>query len=261
MTFIEVEKNVRIFAQDWGAGKPVVFIHGFPFSHRIFERQMAHLALHNHRAIGIDLRGFGQSDKPWAIDYDVWAHDIKSVLTELNVEDAALVGFSMGGAIAAHFVAAHNSENRISKLILLGAATPIAAPEPENKAQLDQFIQYAISDQAAFSKAFVQNAFHRELSAENLAFYSQMGTDATIRAMVRGLEELRLHDLVQELTSINLPTLICHGTQDKVVPFAAGEAQHQLIKNSKLVRFEESGHGLFYDEAEKLNRELHSFVG
>ena len=146
-------------------------------------------------------------------------------------------------------------------LYLLGAATPIAAPEPENKLQLDQFIQYAISDQAAFSRAFVQNTFHKELSAENLAFYSQMGTDATLRAMVRGLEELRTRDLVKEVMSITLPTLICHGAHDKVVPFAAGEAQHQLIKNSKLVRFEESGHGLFYDEAEKINRELHSFVG
>lgn len=249
--------------QDWGAEseKTIVFIHGFPFSHRIFERQMRHLASHGCRAVGIDLRGFGQSDKPWKIGYDVWAGDIGRVLAELSITNATLAGFSMGGAIAAHFVAAHNAENRISKLVLLGAATPIAAPEPENKAQLNQFIEFAAQDHAAFSKAFVQNAFHKELSAENLAFYARMGEDATLQAVVRSLEELRERNLVEELMRINLPTLICHGTNDQTVPFAAGAAQNQLIKNSKLVRFEESGHGLFYDEADKLNEELLAFAG
>lgn len=82
MPFVEVESNVKVFAQDWGSGKPIVFIHGFPFSHRIFEYHMTMLAEAGYRTVGIDLRGFGQLDKPWhGCDYDTWTSDIVIVFT------------------------------------------------------------------------------------------------------------------------------------------------------------------------------------
>lgn len=261
MPYIEVEPNVRVFAQDWGSGKSIVLIHGFPFTHRIFEYQMAMLAQKGYRTVGIDLRGFGQSDKPWnGCDYDTWVSDIRKVIEALDLRDVTLVGFSMGGAIASHYVATQTNA-RVTKLVLLGAATPIAAPNPEDKQLLESLIQAALTDSANFAYGFVKKAFHQPLSDQMLQFLAEMGTVASLRVLVRALEELRDRNLVSEVSSIQIPTLICHGVHDTVVPIAAGEAQQQLIKGATLLRFEESAHGIFFEEKDRLVQELLNFVG
>lgn len=261
MPFIEVEPDVRVFAQDWGSGKPIVFIHGFPFSHRIFEYQMTMLAEKGYCTVGIDLRGFGQSDKPWhGCDYDTWVSDIAKVMDALDLRDVTLLGFSMGGAISAHYVGTQN-DSRVTKLVLLGAATPIAAPNPEDKQSLDNLIQATLADSPQFAYGFVQNAFHKPISENLHQFYAGMGLTASLRALVRGLEELRDRNLVAEVSSIQLPTLICHGVHDAVVPIAAAEAQQQLIKDANLLRFEESAHGIFFEEKDRLIQELVNFIG
>lgn len=261
MPYIEVEPTVEVFAQDWGSGKPVMLIHGFPFTHRIFEYQMIALAQQGYRAVGIDLRGFGQSDKPWnGNDYDTWVKDIHTVIEALDLQDVTLVGFSMGGAIAAYYVATQQ-DSRVTKLMLLGAAAPIAAPQPEDKKMIEGFIQAILKDPASFSVGFVQQAFYQPLSPESLRFLAEMGTTASLHTLVRAQEELRDRNLVPEMNKIQIPTLICHGIHDKVVPISAGEAQQQLIKGATLLRFEESGHGIFYEEKERLTQELIKFVG
>src|SRR5687767_9267348 len=120
--FIEVEKNVRLHVTDVGEGTPVVLIHGWPLSDAMFEYQYATLTKNNNRAIGITLRGFGQSDKPYGkYDYDVFAEDIKVVLEELQINNAVMGGFSFGGATVIRFAARYNNAH-ISKLALFGAA-------------------------------------------------------------------------------------------------------------------------------------------
>ena len=123
--YIEVETNVRLHITDAGKGRPVVLIHGWPLSDEMFEYQYYDLIKNNFRAIGITLRGFGKSDKPYGrYDYDIHASDIKKVLSKLEIEDAVLLGFSMGGSIAIRYVSMYNSAH-VSKLVLCGAAAPI----------------------------------------------------------------------------------------------------------------------------------------
>ena len=121
---IEGRNGVKINVEDLGgAGNPVVFIHGWPVNHNMFEYQFTELPKHGYRCIGIDLRGFGDSDKPWdGYNYDTMADDAKVVLDTLNIENAALVGFSMGGAIAIRYMARHKGTH-IKKLALLGGCT------------------------------------------------------------------------------------------------------------------------------------------
>ena len=122
--FIEVEKNVRLHVSDLGEGSPVVLIHGWPLSNAMYEYQYGALIKNGFRAIGITLRGFGQSDKPYGkYDYDVFAEDIKAVLEELRIDNAVLGGFSFGGATVIRFASKYNNEH-ISKLALFGAAAP-----------------------------------------------------------------------------------------------------------------------------------------
>ena len=123
--YIEVEPNVRLHITDVGEGRPVVLIHGWPLSDEMYEYQYNALLKNNFRAIGITLRGFGKSDKPYGeYDYDIHALDIKKVLSKLDIKDAVLVGFSMGGAIAIRYVSIYDGAH-ISKLALCGAAAPI----------------------------------------------------------------------------------------------------------------------------------------
>jgi non-heme chloroperoxidase len=261
MAYITVQHNVDVFVADWGSGKPIVFIHGFPFSHRIFEPSMLAVAEGGYRAIGLDLRGFGQSTKAWdGCDYDTWASDIHRVITSLDLQDVTLVGFSMGGAIAAHYVATQR-DPRVTKLVLWGAAAPIAAPSPEDKATISGFIQGLLADQASFAAAFIKQAFYQPLSDERLQFLTRQGTEASLRTLVRSQEELRDRDLVAALGTIQIPTLICHGIHDTVVPMAAAKAQQQLIQGANLLPFEASGHGIFYEESDRLSQELLNFVG
>ena len=112
--YITVEENVRLHVTDLGEGKPVVLVHGWPLSDAMYEYQYQFLTDNGYRVIGITLRGFGKSDKPYgAYNYDVFAQDIKVVLDKLNIQDATLGGFSMGGAISLHYVAKKKEAERI----------------------------------------------------------------------------------------------------------------------------------------------------
>ena len=117
--FIEVEKNVRLHVSDLGEGSPVVLIHGWPLSDAMYEYQYAALIKNGYRAIGITLRGFGQSDKPYGkYDYDVFADDIKVVLEELQIENAVLGGFSFGGATVIRFASKYKMNTSANWLSL-----------------------------------------------------------------------------------------------------------------------------------------------
>jgi len=262
MPFIDVD-GVQIFVQEWGNSnaKPVVFLHGWPFSHRIFEYQMRQLAEDGFRSVGIDLRGFGASEKPWqGNDYDTWASDVKAVLHSLSLQDVTLVGFSMGGAIATYFAAHHDSDRRVSRLVLLGAAVPSSAPTPELRQAKEDAIKSLLADQAAFDEGFIKKAFHAAPSPQLLQFLVNIGISASSRGSVRGLEELRDRDLRAEMESVAIPTLICHGVFDQVVPFHLAEIQLGAIKGSRLVRFENSGHAMMYEERDMLAGELARFA-
>jgi pimeloyl-ACP methyl ester carboxylesterase len=104
MPMVNVAKDVNLYVQDWGKGKPIVLIHGWPLSHRMWEYQAAGIVNHGYRVVAVDLRGYGYSDKPWeGNDYDTWANDIGKVIKDRNLRDVTLAGFSMGGAIVMHY--------------------------------------------------------------------------------------------------------------------------------------------------------------
>lgn len=266
LPYVEVEAGVKVFVQDWGTGKPIVFIHGWPLSHEMFEYQFAQLPQQGYRCTAIDLRGYGKSDKPWGdYSFDVMADDVKQVLKALNLNDITLVGFSMGGAIAVRYMGRHQSE-RVAKLVLLGAATPCLTKKPDfpqglDAAIYDDFIRACYTDRAKMNAEFGQATFHNPLSPDLSNWFTSLGMAASPHATAMGVVALRDSDLRPDLGKINVPTAIFHGVYDKIAPLATtAEVNHQGIKDSKLIRFENSGHGLFYDEKDKLNEELIHFI-
>ena len=266
--FIKIEPNIYLHIRDWGQGKTIVFIPGWPLSHEMFEYQFTQLPRHGYRCIGISLRGFGKSSKPWGeYNYDVFADDIKKVLETLNLHDITLAGHSMGGAISLHYMARHKGD-RVSKLALFGAAAPSFTkksdfPHGVETTVVDGFIEACFQDRAKLNEDFGKIFFRTEnaVSPKLGNWLHNMGMEASPHATAACLLALRNSDLRDDMSHIIVPTAIFHSVLDKICPFELAEAMAVGIKGSKLIRFEKSGHGLFYEEKDKFNMELMNFVG
>jgi len=265
--YIKVEANVCLHVTDVGEGKPIVLIPGWPLSDEMYEYQYNDLINKNFRVIGITLRGFGKSDKPYgAYDYNVHSSDIKTVLKKLDIKDAVLVGFSMGGAIAIRYMAA-NKGARVSKLVLCGAAAPIWTQRDDFPYNLpisavDELIELNNQDRpmllANFAKIF--SATQTSLNKGIGNWLNGIGLSASSYATAQCLMALRDTDLRTEMAKITVPTLIMHGKEDKICSFDLAEQMKAGIVNSHLIAFENSGHSLFLEETHKFNAELIKFA-
>lgn len=265
--YIEVERYVHLHVTDAGEGRPIVLIPGWPLSDEMYEYQYNDLMNRKFRVIGITLRGFGRSSKPYgAYNYDVHARDIKSVLEKLDVNDAVLCGFSMGGAIAIRYVSTYDSAH-VSKLVLAGAAAPIWTQRNDFKYNLplsavDDLIALNFSDRpkllSDFAKIF--SATETSLNEGIGKWLNGMGLVATAHATGQCLYALRDTDLRSDLKKIKIPTLILHGKKDKICSYDLAEQMKAGIDDSHLVPFENSGHSLFLEERKKFNEELIRFA-
>jgi len=265
--YIEVERYVHLHVTDAGEGRPIVLIPGWPLSDEMYEYQYNDLMNRKFRVIGITLRGFGRSSKPYgAYNYDVHARDIKSVLEKLDVNDAVLGGFSMGGAIAIRYVSTYDSAH-VSKLVLAGAAAPIWTQRNDFKYNLplsavDDLIALNFSDRpkllSDFAKIF--SATETSLNEGIGKWLNGMGLVATAHATGQCLYALRDTDLRSDLKKIKIPTLILHGKKDKICSYDLAEQMKAGIDDSHLVPFENSGHSLFLEERKKFNEELIRFA-
>ena len=265
---IRTGNGVNINVEDVGTGKPVVFLHGWPVNHKMFEYQFTELLKHGYTCVGIDLRGFGDSDKPWdGYNYDTMADDLRAVLDTLNLQNVTLVGFSMGGAISIHYMARHQGSG-IAKLALLGAAAPCFTkregfPYGIDKTAVDELITQTYSDRPAMLKNFSELFFAnpQKLSPEFKIWNLGLGLAASAYATIHCAIELRNRDLRGDLANLHLPTLILHGVDDHICLFDLAKAMHDSIKDSELVPVEKAGHGFYYEEKEKVNAELMRFIG
>lgn len=265
--YIEVEPNVRLHITDAGKGKPIVLIHGWPLSDEMYEYQYTDLMNAGFRVIGITLRGFGKSDKPYgAYDYDVHVADIKTVLETLEITDAVLGGFSMGGAIAVRF-AAQDQGTHISKLALFGAAAPIWTQRPDfpynlTKSAVDELIELNHKDRpkllANVGKIF--SATETALNEGMGVWLTGINLSASSYATAQCLIALRDTDLRLDLAKITIPTVIMHGKKDKICSFDLAEQMNAIVNNSHIIVFENSGHSLFLEETHKFNTELIKFA-
>ena len=261
--FIEVEPNVKLHITDAGKGRPIVLIHGWPLSDEMYEYQYKDLIDNNFHVIGITLRGFGKSSKPYGeYNYDIFASDIKKVLSKLNIKDSILGGFSMGGSIAIRYVSTYKSAH-VSKLALFGAAAPIWAQRkdfPYNlpKSAVDDLIKLNYKDRPRLLSDFA-----KIFSAEETSLNEGLGKwlygiclSASSYATAQCLIALRDTDLRNDMAKIKIPTLIMHGKKDKICAFVLAELMNAGIANSRLVAFENSGHSMFLEETQKFNSEL-----
>ena len=269
----ENSNSIHLYYEDHGSGSPVVLIHGWPLSGRSWEKQVPALAEAGHRVITYDRRGFGYSSQPWeGYDYDTFAADLHALLNHLDLRDAALVGFSMGGGEVARYIGRYGTE-RVSKAVLAASVPPYLYKNDDNPEggldddTIQQFQDAVREDRIAFLDEFITNFFavgdrtdliseparlyHREIAE----FASPKGTLDCIAAFSRT-------DFRDDLAKIDVPTLVIHGDSDAIVPFeVSGRRSHERLEGSFLEFIEGAPHGFNTTHAKRFNRALVDFLG
>ncbi len=252
--YVSVEPGVNLFVEDINptGNKTIVFIHGWPLSHKQFEYQFNILPAMGYRCIGIDWRGFGQSDKPISgYTYNRLAMDIYMVVCALQLNNFTLVGHSTGGAIAIRYMSKFNGIG-VSKIVLVDAAAPIGF----TKETANQFLKEALNDRPKMMQEVTDGFFFQYITDPFRDWFFQMGMQAASWSTAAVIRLLRDETLYEDLNKINTPTFIVHGIHDKVIPFAQAQQLNEKITNSQLIPFQYSGHGPFWEERDKFNELL-----
>lgn len=271
MPFIETADSTTLFYNDWGTGKPVLLIHGWPLDSDMWEYQSVFLASHGFRVIAYDRRGFGRSSQPWSgYDYDTMAADLKVVMDKLDLQDVTLVGFSMGGGEVARYMARYAGA-RVARVALVSSVTPYLLRTDDNpngveRSTFDQMIEGLQQDRPNFLATFGKKFFGagmlnftvtNEIQQWALTM-AMMGSPKATLDCVRAFSET---DFRQDLTSINVPLLVVHGDSDVTVPLAkSGQLVAAMVPGAELKVYDGAPHGLFFTDKARLNRDLLSFI-
>jgi non-heme chloroperoxidase len=274
MPFIEAQdkkEKTRLYYEDWGSGKPLVFIHGWPSSHEMWEYQLLYFAAKGYRVIAYDRRGFGQSFKPWeAYDYSTLADDLKLVLDTLDLQEVTLIGFSMGGGEVARYCSRHNAA-RVARIALVSTVLPFMLKTADNPEGIDQkvfdgFIEQLLDDRPAFLAEFGKNFFgetfiKHPVSQPLLDWAHLLALKGSPKATIDCAGSFSSTDFRKELSAIKLPTLIIHGEDDKTVPIAvSSDRTAKMIPGAIYKVYEGAPHGLFITDKDRLNGDLEAFI-
>lgn len=277
MAFLKVgEENsapVELYYEDHGSGSPVVLIHGWPLSSRSWENQVPALVSAGHRVVTYDRRGFGNSSQPWTgYDYDTFAADLDALLTQLDLRDATLAGFSMGGGEVVRYISRYGT-SRVAKAVLASAVPPYLYKSGDNPdgglddATIQQFKDGVRSDRIAFLDGFTSSFFaagdRTNLVSEPTRLYNrEIAAFASPKGTLDCIEAFGRTDFRDDLSKVDVPTLVIHGDSDAIVPFeVSGKRSHEAIAGSSLVLIEGGPHGVNATHPEQFNRELLSFLG
>jgi non-heme chloroperoxidase len=262
---------IKIHYEDVGSGMPVVLIHGFPLSGRSWETQVPALLQAGYRVISYDRRGFGDSSQPsFGYDYDTFAQDLHLLITELDLRDVMLGGMSMGGGEVARYLGSYGSE-RISAAMIISGVPPFLLKTPATPNGLDQSafddIQAAIAkDRLAYLSDFLATFFNTDVLLGKKVSEEVVRDSWNIAAGASPIGTWSCPptwhtDFRDDLTQIDVPTLVMHGDADRILPIeATGARTHEAIKGSRFIIVEGAPHGLLWTHAREVNRGLLEFL-
>ncbi|CAM5617075.1 alpha/beta fold hydrolase [Streptomyces canus] len=275
MPYIAVgEENsapIELYYEDHGTGQPVVLIHGYPLDGHSWEKQVPVLLEAGHRVITYDRRGFGRSSQPTTgYDYDTFAADLDKVLTSLDLTDAVLVGFSMGTGEVGRYLGTYGS-GRIAKAVFLASLEPFLLKTDDNPTGVDQAVFDGIldavtKDRYAYFDAFYQDFYNLDetlgsrISEAAVRNSWNVAAGASAHASVACVPTW-ITDFRADVAKIDVPSLIVHGTGDRILPIdSTGRPFHALLPSAEYVEIEGAPHGLLWTYAEEVNAALLSFL-
>jgi non-heme chloroperoxidase len=263
--------NIDLYYEDHGQGRPIVLIHGYPLSSRAWDKQVPVLLEAGHRVITYDRRGFGKSSQPaYGYDYDTFAADLNTLLTELDLTDVTLAGHSMGTGEVTRYLGTYGSA-RIAQGVLISPIPPFflqASDNPEGVpgGLFDGFVQAAKADGPAWMKGFLDNFYNMDVLGGTLvsdqAFQASwnVATAASATAAVACIPTWET-DFRADLPKIDVPMLVIQGDADRILPFPnTGKRLPALIKDMQLVVINGGPHAIAWTHADQVNDALLAFL-
>jgi non-heme chloroperoxidase len=262
---------IEIHYEDHGSGDPVVLVHGYPLSGTSWERQERELLANGFRVITYDRRGFGRSSHPTVgYDYNTFAADLDDLLEHLDLRGAVLVGFSMGSGEVTRYLGTYGS-SRVRKAALLGAIPPFLLKTDDNPEGVDrqvfEEIKAAIAeDRYAHFKAFFDDFYNVDrLMPDRIsepAWQASFNVAAGSSAFATyACVDTWLTDFRRDLPRIDVPVLVVHGTEDRILPYPATAARlPALLDDVELVAIEGGPHNIAWTHPDEVNRALLGFL-
>jgi non-heme chloroperoxidase len=267
----ENDAPIDIYYEDHGSGRPAVLIHGYPLDGNSWENQ-ERLLLHNgFRVIRYDRRGFGRSSKPTVgYDYDTFAADLDALLDHLELEEVDLVGFSMGTGEVTRYIGGYGTA-RVRKAALLGAIPPFLLktddnPEGVEGSVFDGIKDAVLEDRYAYFKDFLDNFYNvdvfggERISDQAWQASFNVAAAASPHATYACVDSW-LTDFRGDLPKFDIPTLVIHGTEDRILPFENTAARlPDLIADVKLVPVDRGPHNIAWTHPDEVNPPLLEFL-
>ena len=271
MSYITTQDHTKLFYKDWGTGAPVIFMHGWPLSSDSWDDHAMAVADAGFRSIAYDRRGFGRSTHPWSgYDYNTLADDLAAVIEQTGATNVTLVGFSMGGGEVARYMSRHQGKG-IAKVVLVSSIVPYMLktednPQGTDQTVFDEMTTRMMEDRAAFFADFFKTFYGVSLlnhpaSQEVLEWSRSVGMSANLKATLACAGAFSSTDFRPDLSAINVPTLIIHGTDDQTVPIDASARAAALgIPHAQLIEYEGAAHGLLVAEKHRFTSDLLAFL-
>ncbi|GAC1414310.1 MAG: alpha/beta hydrolase [Candidatus Doudnabacteria bacterium] len=269
-----MSEKVKLHVEDTGGeGRPVILIHGWPLSGKSWKKQISDLKEAGYRVITYDRRGFGESDKPTSgYDYDTFAEDLSGIITELELDDVTIVGFSMGGGEAARYIGKHG-EDKLRSVVFAAAVTPMLMKSSENPEgpldpeKAEEMVKQLTENDEAFYDQFTKQFFsanadgHLLVTEEEREQALMLCKQADKTAALAAMHSFATTDFREDLKKITIPTLVIHGDVDGIVPLVgSADRTHQAIAHSEMHAVKGGPHGINVSHTEEFNKALIDFL-
>jgi non-heme chloroperoxidase len=272
MNKVSTKDGVEIFYKDWGSGQPIVFSHGWPLSSDDWDPQMMFFLNNGFRVIAHDRRGHGRSTQT-AIGHDMdhYADDLAVLTEHLNLKNAVHIGHSTGGGEVVHYLARHG-ESRAASAVLISAVPPIMIKTPENPGGLpkdvfDGFQAQVANNRAQFYWDVPAGPFYgfnrpgAKVSEGIIRNWWRQGMMGGAKAHYDGIVAFSQTDFTPDLKKVSVPTLVMHGDDDQIVPYAdSGPLSAKLLKKGTLKTYKGFPHGMLTTQAGTINADILAFI-
>ena len=272
MSRITTKDGTQIYYKDWGNGQPIVFSHGWPLSADDWDSQMMFFLNHGYRVIAHDRRGHGRSSQTGdGHDMDHYADDLAELTAHLDLKNAIHVGHSTGGGEVTHYIARHG-ESRVAKAVLISAVPPLMVKTAANPGGLPKEVFDGMQEQVANNRA----QFYFDLPSGPFYGYNRPGAKPSqgviqnwwrqgmmggAQAHYDGVVAFSQTDFTEDLKKFSVPTLVMHGDDDQIVPYAdSAPLSAKLVKGAVLKTYKGFPHGMPTTNADEINADLLAFI-
>jgi len=271
MAHIATKDGRKLYVKDWGSGRPVILLHGWPLSADSWDDHALAIAEAGMRAVAYDRRGFGRSDQPWdGYDYDTLSDDLAAVVESTGSSDCTIVGFSMGGGEVARYMSRHNGKS-VKQAGLISSVVPYMLKTADNPEGTDMSVFEGVAaglknDRAEFFSSFFKSFYgvgflDKPVSNEVLEWSRAVAMSAGLRPTLACAAAFATTDFRPDLQAFRVPTLIVHGSDDQTVPIkASAHAAAAGIPSAQFVEYEGAAHGLIASHKARFRDDLLAFL-